>query len=117
MSKENRRVKPSAFTPQPPDAKKDYFRKSGAYIDGLETSEVFQLFEEEIAFARTDEITLYGRADFSVEDVRNAKIRARLDGKPFWRHVELFGWPDPAADRKEAQNKLAVASKLVLPPE
>ena len=100
--RENRTVKPDAFMP-PPDLNFSVTRHAALSID--------ELWARGRCVATEVGKTLYGRADVSAMEVRDAKLNAiehRLDDNP--EHAHIVGWPsEKPAQKLRAQQLAAVA--------
>jgi len=98
FSKANRRVKPNAFLPQPPELK-----ISSAWIDDLGETPIWGIGDL-LGAQRQVPSKPIARADFDSSVVPEADLTIEPDPKPHPRHVNLCGWPH----EKDAQKNIAL---------
>ena len=110
FSRQNQRVKVSAFLPRKNSNASERFETSVFVIRSLAERRIWQVGE---AFVAKKNSTIYGRADFNASSVELSKLTLVMDNDPP-RHGNIVGWPLDKDSQKNCALALADSSKLKL---
>jgi hypothetical protein len=118
FSGSKQRPRPAAFIPPASG------ELSTIHITGLADIAIWEIGLNTLGDQRGRD-KIYARADIPVKQLREHKLRAVLDNKPFKRHASVLGWPEEADpdQRKERWKEICVTLSaspevlLVIPPE
>ncbi|MDR4504736.1 MAG: hypothetical protein MRK01_08100 [Candidatus Scalindua sp.] len=106
FSHQKKRVKYTAFMPNPNNLELSVFR-----ISGLSQNKIWEIGEKYLT--KNLERTLYGIARIIALKVTDNKVQIKSDNNPP-RHANIVGWPNEKSEQKLIAQELAANAQLEL---